>query len=65
MDIDIVDSMDNMVSVYDDMDNKDKVVVHLSKLIGYNQWMDLRDLYKIVPWKYPLSLSLYLMSKLL
>ncbi len=50
------DNVDSMVLVYD-MDNM--VVVRLLYLIGYQQYIDLRDVKKVVPWEYLLSLLPY------
>ena len=44
------DNVDSMVLVYD-MDNT--VVFHQLHLIGYQQYIDLRDVKKVVPWGIP------------
>ena len=54
--MDSKDNVDSIVLVYD-MDNM--VVVHLLNLIGYLQYIDLRDVKKVVPWEYLLSLLPY------
>ena len=50
------DNVDSMVLVYD-MDNM--VVVRLLNLIGYQQYIDLQDVKKVVPWEYLLSVLPY------